>query len=176
MKDKAKVLEHERALYSATLTQSNLAKDDNKFFIIQALQIGDPPNDDYYLYTRWGRVGVRGQVKYSDDVLSKQEVIRQYHAKSQEKVKRGGYKMIDVTYDQGCGDIDDEEINKYFEDSRLPWKVQELVRLIFDRKMMHSNMKEIGYDEKRSPLGLISKKCIDQGYIALNKIMQVLKD
>lgn len=84
--------------------------------------------------------------------------------------------MIDVTYDQGCIDMEDEEINTYFGDSRLPWKVQELVRLIFDRKMMHSNMKEIGYDEKRSPLGLISKKSIDQGYIALDNIMQVLKD
>lgn len=99
MKDKAKVLENQKAHYSITLTQSNLAKDDNKFFIIQALQIGEPPNDEYYLYTRWGRVGVPGQIRFSENPLSRQEVIRQYHAKSQEKVKRGGYQVIDVTYE-----------------------------------------------------------------------------
>ncbi len=40
---------------------------------------------------------------------------------------------------------------------------------------MHSHMKEIGYDEKRSPLGLIAKKEIEKGYICLDKIMRVLK-
>jgi Poly(ADP-ribose) polymerase, regulatory domain len=49
------------------------------------------------------------------------------------------------------------------------------VKLIFDIKMMKSHMKEIGYDEKRSPLGLIGKSSIDKGYISLDKIMKVLK-
>ena len=73
-------------------------KDDNKFFIIQALQIGEDPLDDYYLFTRWGRVGVSGQIKFSQHPLPRNEVLRQYKAKTQEKVKRGGYKVIDVTY------------------------------------------------------------------------------
>jgi poly [ADP-ribose] polymerase len=38
--------------------------------------------------------------------------------------------------------------------------VQDLVKLIFDIKMMHSQMKDIGYDEKRSPLGLLAKASI----------------
>lgn len=50
------------------------------------------------------------------------------------------------------------------------------MKLIFDMKMMQANMKEIGYDEKRSPLGLIAKSSIDKGYLALNKIMKILKD
>lgn len=80
-----------------------------------------------------------------------------------------------MTYEHGSVNIEDEEISTYFGQSRLPWKIQLLVKLIFDRKMMHSNMKEIGYDEKRSPLGLIAKKSIEKGYIALDNIMKVLK-
>lgn len=45
MKDKARVVEHDKIFYSATLTQSDLSKDDNKFFIIQALQVGDSPKE-----------------------------------------------------------------------------------------------------------------------------------
>lgn len=82
LRDKAKVVEQDRTFYSATLTQSDLVKDDNKFFIIQALQVGDSPNEQYYLFTRWGRVGVPGQIKYNEHSLTLKEVIKQYTAKS----------------------------------------------------------------------------------------------
>jgi hypothetical protein len=36
-------------------------------------------------------------------------------------------------------------------------------------------MREIGYDEKRSPLGLIARSAIEKGYIALDKVLKVLK-
>jgi poly [ADP-ribose] polymerase len=49
------------------------------------------------------------------------------------------------------------------------------MRLIFDMKMMQTHMREIGYDEKRSPLGLIAKSAIEKGYIALDNILRVLK-
>jgi predicted DNA-binding WGR domain protein len=78
-----------------------LAKDDNKFFIIQAVQIGEPPSDYYYLFSRWGRVGVPGKTSVSETPLDRKEVIRQYNAKTQAKVTRGGYKVIEVNYEQG---------------------------------------------------------------------------
>jgi hypothetical protein len=43
-----------------------LAKDDNKFFIIQILEVEQEINKVYYLFTRWGRVGVPGQIKYTE--------------------------------------------------------------------------------------------------------------
>ena len=69
-------------------------------------------------------------------------------------------------------------IDQFFtkDNSLLPFEVQELVKLIFDIKMMQTHMKEIGYDEKRSPLGLIAKSSIDKGYLSLDKIMKVLKN
>jgi hypothetical protein len=41
--------------------------------------------------------------------------------------------------------------------------------------MMQTHMKETGYDEKRSPLGLIARSSIEKGYIALDNILKVLK-
>ena len=37
-------------------------------------------------------------------------------------------------------------------------------------------MKEIGYDEKRLPLGKLGERSITQGYEALNKLMAIIKD
>ena len=42
--------------------------------------------------------------------------------------------------------------------------------------MIHSHMKDIGYDERRSPLGLIAKATIEKGYFALDKIMKIMKN
>lgn len=41
---------------------------------------------------------------------------------------------------------------------------------------MNTQMKEIGYDDKRSPLGLLAKSNIDRGYLALQRILSVLKN
>ena len=59
--------------------------------------------------------------------------------------------------------------------SDLPMPTQDLVRMIFDFGMMQGEMMENGYDQKRSPLGLIAQSSIDRGYKALNKIMKLLK-
>ncbi len=43
--------------YAKTLNQSNLAANNNKFYILQILQNETKPGD-FYFFTRWGRVGV----------------------------------------------------------------------------------------------------------------------
>lgn len=42
--------------------------------------------------------------------------------------------------------------------------------------MMNSHMKEIGYDEKRLPLGKLGEKTITEGYHTLDRLMTVIKD
>lgn len=37
-------------------------------------------------------------------------------------------------------------------------------------------MKQIGYDEKRLPLGKLSSKSITQGYNALNKLLMIINN
>lgn len=37
-------------------------------------------------------------------------------------------------------------------------------------------MKQIGYDAKKMPLGKLSKSAIEKGYIALNSLLEELKN
>lgn len=55
------VLEHQGKVYSATLNQTSVTANSNKFYLIQILQKDSDANNCYF-YTRWGRVGVPGQV------------------------------------------------------------------------------------------------------------------
>ena len=57
-------------------------------------------------------------------------------------------------------------------ESTLDPKVQDLMRLIFDMKMMNNQMKEIGYDASKMPLGKLAKSSIMKGYEALKKLME----
>jgi len=45
------------------------------------------------------------------------------------------------------------------------------VRLIFDMRMITNQMKEIGYDAKKMPLGKLAKASILKGYEILKKLM-----
>ena len=54
------VLEMNGQVYSATLNQTNVEHNNNKFYVIQILQSDTNSNNCYFL-TRWGRVGVAGQ-------------------------------------------------------------------------------------------------------------------
>lgn len=72
----------------------------------------------------------------------------------------------------------DEEVDKNVKpkepevESQLSKEVQDLIRLIFDMKMMNNQMKEIGYDAKKMPLGKLSKTSIEKGYEALKNLME----
>ena len=59
--------------------------------------------------------------------------------------------------------------------STLDPKVQDLIKLIFDMKMMNNHMKEIGYDAKKMPLGKLAKNSILRGYEALKSLMEEVK-
>lgn len=54
------VLVHDTKVYSATLNQSNVSHNNNKYYNLQILQSDKDPNVNYFL-TRWGRVGTPGQ-------------------------------------------------------------------------------------------------------------------
>ena len=49
------------------------------------------------------------------------------------------------------------------------------MKLIFDMKMMTNQMKEIGYDAKKMPLGKLAKSSILRGYEALKGLMEEIK-
>jgi hypothetical protein len=60
-------------------------------------------------------------------------------------------------------------------ESKLDKRVQNLVKLICDLKMMKDAMLEVGYDANKLPLGKLSKEHIKKGYQALQDLADVIK-
>jgi poly [ADP-ribose] polymerase len=60
--------------------------------------------------------------------------------------------------------------NKPKAESKLTSKLQDLIRLIFDMKMMEKVMAEMEYDVKKNPLGKLKKDQIMRGYKVLSEI------
>ncbi len=58
--------------------------------------------------------------------------------------------------------------------SKLPPSVQKLVELIFDLKMMETQMTELEYDVKKQPLGRLSKNTIKAGFQVLKDLEEVI--
>ena len=56
--NQCKVVEKDGVIYAATLNQSNVVHNNNKFYILQLLEEG---TSNYIFFCRWGRVGVVGQ-------------------------------------------------------------------------------------------------------------------
>lgn len=54
----SKIAESKGIVFATTLNQSNIAQNNNKFYIMQVIENGP---SDFILFCRWGRVGVTGQ-------------------------------------------------------------------------------------------------------------------
>lgn len=106
------------------------------------------------------------------------KAINLYNKKLKDKLG-GGYRQVEMNYDaedQEEKHTKTKNDNKEDEpDSSLDKKVQDLVRLIFDMKMMNNQMKEIGYDAQKMPLGKLAKSSIMKGYEALKGLMDEIK-
>ena len=142
----------------------------NKFYIIQGLK----KSNMYYLWTRWGRVGVDGQTA-CQTCMSEDALYKKYHSKMNDKTKKG-YNKIEISYE----DVKEEKKQsdkpkKPKKDSQLHTNVQNLLRFIFDMKAIEKSVVKVGYNAKKLPLGKLSKKTILNGLSVLKEIEQALK-
>eukprot|EP00005_Dracoamoeba_jomungandri_P005506 CAMPEP_0174260434 /NCGR_PEP_ID=MMETSP0439-20130205/9708_1 /TAXON_ID=0 /ORGANISM="Stereomyxa ramosa, Strain Chinc5" /LENGTH=570 /DNA_ID=CAMNT_0015344681 /DNA_START=41 /DNA_END=1750 /DNA_ORIENTATION=+ len=175
--------------YDCMLNQTNIAQNNNKFYVIQLLVSGG----SYYLFTRWGRVGETGR-NSAKPQRSKDAGIAAF--KKQFKAKTGNdwdnradfvpkarkYTLIEM--DHGDDEEEEEEIKQHVEAQMkrkikrlpcsLPKETQALVKLIFDHDMFNNAMKEMEIDTKKLPLGKISTTQIERGFEVLEDIEQVL--
>ena len=83
--------------YSATLNQSNLDRNNNKFYIIQVLV--NETSGMISVWNRWGRVGVPGQNVMKPMGGNKIAAINEYQAKHRAKTKGGEYMENEIKYD-----------------------------------------------------------------------------
>jgi poly [ADP-ribose] polymerase len=161
--------------YAASLMWSDLKNNNNKYYLVQLLQ-DDKNTNSFMVWNRWGRVGADGQFahfRFGDPNSAKAT----YEKKYKEKTGKG-YTEIEISYDEEEKPAEKPKSEKSKEvkdeDSSLDDRVQSLVKLIFNMKLMQKQMVEIGYDAKKMPLGKLSKDTIKKGYEVLTKISDVL--
>lgn len=88
-KDSYRVFQEGSKTYAATLNQSNLGANNNKFYIVQVLQHETTGN--LHCWNRWGRVGVPGQNALMGP-FPKDQAIKAYIKKVHDKTVGGDYK------------------------------------------------------------------------------------
>ncbi|KRX06678.1 WGR domain [Pseudocohnilembus persalinus] len=173
-KDNFRVYAANSTTYSTTMNKSDLNNNNNKFYVVQILQ--NENNGQLFVFNRWGRVGVPGQ-QVTKGPFNSVMAVSDYSAKVRDKV-RGGYTVLDIKYD------DEEKEDKKNKngngkkvgkvgkkkESKMEKPVQDLINLIFDRKMIDTTMKEIGYDAKKCPLGKLGDNSIKAAYQCLNEL------
>jgi len=175
---KCHVLEKNGVVWDAMLNQTNIDRNNNKYYRLQVLETD--AGGQFYHWFKWGRIGYiagkicQGPYNSPDGCIS--EFEKKFHDKSRNHWKNrsdfvafaGQYTYLPMDYagnDNGGGGGEGDDENDVWKDddkknvkSKLHDHVQELVSLIFDKNMMETQMREIGYDADKLPLGKVDKK------------------
>ncbi|KAJ3386583.1 Poly [ADP-ribose] polymerase 2 [Lobulomyces angularis] len=197
----AHVYSDDHSIYDAMLNQTEIDKNNNKFYIIQVLKSDDA--EKYYCWTRWGRVGVNGQNKL-EVFDNSQQSISAFERKFKDKTKnswenrenfekvKGKYFLIErgkifieqlsdeIVVDYSDDNVEEDPNNQKkteetkIPDSKLDVKIQNLMKMIFNVDLMKEAMVEVGYDANKMPLGKLSKDTILKGYSTLKEISEEL--
>ena len=182
-------------VYDAALNQTNASNNNNKFYRVQVLI---DPTGIYRCWTRWGRVGEKGQTA-TPAVGSLAYAMVQFEKKFKDKSglawskrgdnpKPGKYAFVERNYtDSDDEDDDDADATKDGKGkekeagweppaSKLPPSVQELMKLIFNAQLFATTMASLNYDSDKLPLGRLSKGTIMRGFQALKDLSALLDD
>ncbi|KAK3649312.1 hypothetical protein LTR22_012913 [Elasticomyces elasticus] len=173
-------------IYDASLNQTNASNNNNKFYRLQLLVNA---TGQYQTWTRWGRVGDRGQSKVlgNGNLAS---AMSEYEKKFKDKAglkwedrglppKSGKYVFLERSYEA-------EEKPRAKADStrgrsKSPPKctldppVRSLMELIFNEEYFSAVMKDLNYDVAKMPLGRLGKATIYRGFQALKDLSALLE-
>jgi poly [ADP-ribose] polymerase 2/3/4 len=186
----------EGVIYDAALNQTNSGKNNNKFYRLQLLKSAG----SHKTWTRWGRVGERGQsALLGDGTLA--DALKQFSKKFKDKSglpwddrglppKPNKYAFVERSYDPDSEDEDgdvsskakaekdedeDEESEKELV-CTLEKPVQDLLGLIFNASYLTAALSDLKYDAQKLPLGKLSKSTILKGFQALKDLSELLND
>lgn len=191
MMDSCHIYDDGKRVFQATLNQTNIGQNNNKFYVVQLLE--DDKGGKFYVFTRWGRVGVTGQSAL-DHYTSVLPAQMQFKKKFREKtgndwdVAETAFTKIDGKYQLMAIDLGDSKDDKpatlgdhmdaagaEITPSKLPTATQNLVKMICNKADMTASMKELEIDTNKMPLGKISKKQIKDAFAHLKDIENELK-
>lgn len=181
-------------IYDVTLNQSNSGKNANKFYRMQLLKEGN----NWWTWTRWGRVGEYGQSKMLG-TGNFDHALAEFNKKFKEKtgnswdnrhgeMKSNKYVFIERSYEDDDdddqadelpgadkktkvkADINEEEEDEEIVKSKLPEPVQRLLKLIFNQEYFNATLSAFDYDANKMPLGKLSKTSLMRGYDVLKQL------
>ncbi|CAG8457874.1 9812_t:CDS:1 [Paraglomus occultum] len=178
-------------IWDCVLNQTNVGANNNKFFVIQLLK-HDSGETGYVTYTRWGRVGYTGQSKIhgpTSEWEARDEFEKKFRSKTGNKwgdvladpnnfvSYKGKYMYLQRDYGDdpdGLEQAREERRKAKIPESKLHPLVQDVIRMMFDVGLWADALVSMNYDQRRLPLGKLSKNTINQGYEILRKIEKVI--
>ncbi|WMV43070.1 hypothetical protein MTR67_036455 [Solanum verrucosum] len=195
IKERYHVLQQGNDIYDATLNQTNVGNNNNKFYIIQVLE--NDSGGNFLVYTRWGRVGAKGGTKISGPYTSAYDATSEFESKFYDKTKNDWsnrkdffcqpkhYAWLEMDYAENGEDSSVQgQSNPVHKsqprETKLEAPIAKFISLICDINMMRQQMMEIGYNANKLPLGKLSKttilkaKCFHKGYDILKNIADVI--
>ena len=197
-------IDDDGTIFDASLNQTVSGQNKNKFYKVQILVSANQKG--YRTWTRWGRVGERGQnatLGQGSLVEARKHFESKFKDKSGhswadrfEAPKKGKYTFIERNYEEDSGEEDDgapgaangnsakgSSINTKEDgegqkqlESKLPERVQRLMELIFNQTYFNASMLEMDYDANKLPLGKLSKRTLMTGYERLKEIAELMAD
>jgi poly [ADP-ribose] polymerase 2/3/4 len=160
--------------YSKILNQASVEENTNKFYILQMLE--DIDSHDIFVYFRWGRIGVRGQDSLIPFGRNIGAAMAEFDSKFNDKAVEGRYEELDIIYgDEVSPEEQEQALLESLKNCKVTHKVGELITFIFSLKMMNTQIQEIGFDAKKTPLGKLSNANVKTGYTILKNILKEIE-
>ncbi|ELK25071.1 Poly [ADP-ribose] polymerase 3 [Myotis davidii] len=168
--------------YDCTLNQTNIGNNNNKFYIIQLLEV----SGGFACWNRWGRVGEVGQSKLGD-IKPLEDAKKDFEKKFKDKTKNswaerehfvaqpGKYTLIKedvVKVESLCAQVEGGPVRtvvQRVQPCSLDAPTQRLITNIFSKEML------MNLDVKKMSLGKLSKQQLLKGLDALGALEAALK-
>lgn len=160
--------------YTCSLTQTEIAFNMNKFYIMQLVKSGN----QYNLFVVYGRNGEKGTISTKPfETLSEGASAFQKQFKSKTGndwnhrenfiKKRGKYFMNEINYDD-VENVDIPEIQN--EECSMDSRLEYLIKLLSDTALMQKAIVSLDIDIEKMPLGKLKDTQLDKAVEILNKI------
>lgn len=181
-------------IWDATLNQTNSTANNNKFYRLQVIVAGTGKSLEHYTWSRWGRVGEKGQSRL-DLTSTPAAALGLFEKKFREKSglkwedrlntpKDGKYTFIEKNYEED----DDEPEAKNGKvkkesskdtppvESKLAQPLQNLMSFIFNQDHFTNALRAMDYDSEKLPLGKLSERTLKNGYSILKELSELMLD
>lgn len=170
--------------YACMLNQVNISSNNNKFYVLQLLS----DNNQFYIFTRYGRVGEIGVKRLIEQTNAKSGVAdfcKRFRSKTGNKWdkkdtfvrKKGKYTMIDMDSSGDSPDVTSSAtIQKVVQPCTLELPLQKFLNLILSKDMFKAQMETtFKLDTRKLPLGKLSKRQLSKGMEALVALEEAVR-